>query len=227
MSVNKLQSVIETGQKYDNTLFIGTVVDNKDPEGQKRFKVQVPGLYEDGDLPWVGVQQNSPFGNGPTFGSFGSPAVGAIAIIELQGGSAAHPICRGYLNIGTNVPPEFHSESVWGFVDPAGNKLVVDMGGTLQFTHQSGIRLTFSQDGRATLEADTIHAQAATTATIEAPDVYVSGKAHFDDDVEVDGDVLIKKNLKVDGSIIDGTGTNTATHIHYDDPYTGGPVPGS
>jgi hypothetical protein len=140
-----------TAQNYQNRYLVGTVVSNNDPAGIGRFQVNIPELMQEGTLPWVGPKRSSPFGVGPGFGTYGSPAEGSLAIIELQNGDMNYPICVGYLLHASDKNSEFASPNVWGYVDPSGNKLVVDTsGGTYAFTHSSGTGYSIDQNGDLT-----------------------------------------------------------------------------
>lgn len=130
MSFRTLASAL--GDKEDYTkYFLGTVVDIVDPESCHRVKATVPGLYEDPELaPWIGPAAKSAFGIGQNFGTYGSPQLGSVLIVELQGGDPHYPIYHGCVHLPGNKTDEVkeaYHEEAWGFMDPSGNSLLVDM----------------------------------------------------------------------------------------------------
>lgn len=186
MAVEKLNDVMSAAQNYEGKRFKGVVVDNVDPLNQGRVKVYVPGLFEDGELPWVGTIKASPFGYGTNFGVYGAPALGSVIELTLQEGSANHPISAGFLaDTTTTRDAEFNKPNVWGYKDPRGNKLVVDQDEeTSTFTHQSGTKVTFDGSGNYTVEGGGI-------GTLKFPNIVLDG------DVDVTGNVNIQGTLDV------------------------------
>lgn len=150
MSLNILNDQLSNNvQDYKNRRFIGTVVSIDDPLGMNRFLVNIPELNQEGGTrAWVGLEKASPFGVGPGFGVYGSPAVGSLAIIEFQDGRQTHPICVGFMLHNIHKDPRFASGSVWGYQDPSGNYLIVDMGaGTWTWHHSSGTEYDIDNSG--------------------------------------------------------------------------------
>lgn len=180
MAVQQLNDMMGAAQDYDGKRFKGVVVENDDPEGLDRVKASVPGLFDEGELPWIGCVKASPFGQGPGFGVYGVPEKGSAIEIQLQEGSASHPISYGYLTDRSTVNPEFAGPMVWGYKDPSGNKLRVDRAaGTYEFTHQSGTTHKIDNSGNMASEG-------AGTHTIKFPKIVL------------DGDVLVKGKLDVE-----------------------------
>lgn len=153
MGVDNLSTLVGDRQDYAGQLFEGTVVNNQDPLHKGRFQVSVPGLFEEGELPWIGNVRESPFGMGDGFGTYGAPAVGSTVIIQLQHGDSKYGYKEGHVPKNGQIPVEFQSPNTWGYKDPSGNTLVVNMdAGTYTFTHSSGTTYTIGQDG--SLDAD-------------------------------------------------------------------------
>jgi len=153
MAIDNLSDTLRDGQDYTGRLFLGTVVEDQDPTGTGRFKAQVPGLFEDGELPWVGRIRESLFGMGPGYGTYGTPHKGSSVIIELQDGDANYPRCIGFYPKASDVPEVFKNGRVWGYCDPSGTTLVVNPDSkTYQFTHASGT--TYNIDSSGSLTAD-------------------------------------------------------------------------
>lgn len=176
MSIASLNDNVQARQDYRGRPFLGTVQNVDDPLGIGRIQVQIPGIFEEGELPWVLVRKSSPFGNGPGFGTFGSPAVGSVAIITFQNGDSNYPICEGYISISGSVPGEFQNPNVWGFRDPSGNTLVVDASsGSMTLTHSSGT--TISVDSSGSLQGEvsgdlTVNAQG--DVRVSAPTIHLN-----------------------------------------------------
>lgn len=172
MTIGSFNSYQEAaGQEYKGTFFLGRVVNNADPLGIGRFQVSIPGLYEEGEIPWIGTLRYSPFGIGPGFGFYGSPAIGSTAIIMLQDNDANMPICMGFLLSGTDKDGRFASQFTWGYVDPSGNTLVVDMQAqTWTWTHSSGTTYNINAAGDLTalvVGNQSIHVQGSSTLTVD------------------------------------------------------------
>ncbi|MGE8451915.1 MAG: hypothetical protein ACN6OP_15090 [Pseudomonadales bacterium] len=148
MPINKMNDNLEAAQDYGNKAFLGRTVGNADATGVGRFQVNVPGLFDDGELPQVGIIRYSPFGIGKNFGWYGSPWNGSSAVLRLQDGDASYPIAEGYLLTQQDVHPEFTDPNVWGYVDPNGTMQKVDLTQeTFTFKHVSGTTYTIDQQG--------------------------------------------------------------------------------
>lgn len=148
---------------------LGEVIDNNDPLHMDRIKVKIPELYNPdlGELPWCMPAKNPVFGQGKTWGLYGVPAIGSTVIIELQDGDANFPIYRCFAQIKPNVNVEYDTPNKWGFVDPSGNKLLVDMEAqTFTFTHCTGSVLHFGPDQQVQLTCKNLQANVEQTANI-------------------------------------------------------------
>ncbi len=220
-------------QDYKGKVFLGRVIENIDPEGTGRFKVSIPDLYTEGEIPWVGGVRYSPFGIGGGFGFYGSPAIGSTAIIELQDGDSNMPICHGFILTNTNKDPRFASEKVWGYVDPSGNTLVVNMESQdWTWTHSSGTNYNVNQQGDLTVNVvqhqtinvtgnstmnvtgntsvitqGTTLVQSGGQATIRAPKVLVDApESQFTGNVQIDGNLHIDGTTTSEGTIFGNSG---------------------
>ena len=133
---------------------IAIVVDNDDPLGLGRIKVKVPNLFDpnQGKVPWIGPMKKSPFGQGSGYGVYGSPAIGSEVVIFLQNNDPAYGLAKYDLYSKKNANPKFKSPKTWGFKDPSGNELFVNMETQdWQFTHSSGLTLKYDADGNMDL----------------------------------------------------------------------------
>ena len=130
------------------------VVDNVDPLGIGRIKVRVPNLIDPdlGAVPWIGQHRQSPFGQGQGFGCYGSPAIGAKVRIRLQNNDLNYCLAEADSYHTTDANPKFKDPNTWGFKDPSGNELFVNMTTKdWQFTHSSGTKLSYDSQGNLVL----------------------------------------------------------------------------
>lgn len=129
---------------------IGTVIFNDDPDGINRIKVSIPNLFDDTDenLPWVAPSPYSPFGIGSGFGSYGSPAIGSEVKVYFQDGDVNYGFYESSLLSKKNANPKFKNPNTWGFKDPDGNELYVNMETHVwEFTTHAGTTLKHTADG--------------------------------------------------------------------------------
>jgi hypothetical protein len=183
-----VNDTFQAHEKYEQGYYIGTVINNQDPLGFGRVQANVPNLYDSsqGEVPWIGPSKDSPFGYGTStkgpFGFFGAPAVGSTIRIELQNGDEHKPV---YLTQPTapNANPAFKDPNTWGFQDPSGNQLLINMAnGTWTFTHSSGDQVAYDAAGdRVTLIQGTDNLRVVKTMTIV-----------------VQGNAIIQSNTRVD-----------------------------
>lgn len=148
-SVNDRLAEAESDLKYDGYT-IGFVTENADPEGLGRIKIKIPNLLDtdQGPVPWCLPTRKSPFGQGPGYGVYGSPKVGSPVRISFQGGDPQYPVYEADEYLKANANPKFKEPDTWGYKDPAGNELFVNMTtGAWEFTHQSGLTLKYDGDG--------------------------------------------------------------------------------
>lgn len=224
-----------TEQNYNGVIFLGRVVNNSDPLGMGRFQVSVPGLYDEGEIPWMGVNRFSPFGVGPGFGVYGSPAIGSAAIVMLQDGDANLPICLGFILTNSDKLGPYGQPYTWGYVDPSGNTLVVDMQAqTWTWTHSSGTNYNVDSTGNLTVNVvDNLNVNVTSSATVVV-DGDTSVITHGNTQVTTDGtttifsggpasltapSVLVDSpistftgNVQIDGNLhVDGTTTSEGT----------------
>lgn len=137
----------------DTGYIIGTVVDNNDPEGIGRVKVSIPNLFDpaQGAIPWIGAHRQSPFGYGPNFGVYGSPQIGSQVRVKFQEGDAHYGLVEGDEYKTSIANSKFKDPKTWGFRDPSGNELFVNMDTQAwEFTHSSGITIKYDVEGTMT-----------------------------------------------------------------------------
>ena len=153
MSFDTLNSALDLMPDYKGVLFQGVVVNNNDPENLGRIQASIPNLYDPGvgELPWIGPDKFSPFGQGTAWGVFGSPAVGSDVLILFQNGDPHFPIYRTYQ---AHADGEFPSGGAsWGFRDPYGNVFKCLSDKTVQMRCVGGVTFTVSPSGDLTVTA--------------------------------------------------------------------------
>lgn len=197
MAFSGIQDVAKTTD-YSTQFFVGTVVENQDPLGINRIKVSVPGLFEPslGAVPWLAPFKFSSFGVGPSHGVYGAPAVGSSVVVVLQNGDVHYPLYLASLYSTKDANPEYKNPSVWGFVDPSGNKLKVSMDSQdWEFTHSSGVRISI--DAQGLLQVSCNEAQVNVQGNMQAT---VGGNATVE--IGGNGTIAASGNLTLTGSKI-------------------------
>lgn len=152
-SVNDRLEEARQDQTIDGYLE-AVVIDNVDPLGIGRIKVRVPNLIDPdlGAVPWIGQHRQSPFGQGSGFGCYGSPAIGAKVRIRLQNNDLNYCLAEADSYHAADANPKFKDPNTWGFKDPSGSELFVNMSTKdWQFTHSSGTKLSYDGQGNMTL----------------------------------------------------------------------------
>lgn len=182
-SVNDRLADAEADNAYDNPM-IGVVTENVDPLGINRIKVKIVNVLDvdQGPVPWCLPSPRSPFGQGSGYGVYGSPKLGSLVRIKFQGGDPQCPIYECEVYTKANANPKFKDPDTWGFKDPAGNELFVNMTtGQWEWTHQSGDSLKYDGQGNVTY-----HVVKDVTTQIDGDDtVSVAG----DRSVEIQGNL--------------------------------------
>lgn len=154
MGLKTVNDSVNNSESYKDGYYVGTVTNNTDTFGIARVQVHVAGLYDTdmGPVPWAGPLKDSPFGYGTTsggqqYGVYGYPQVGSKVKVELQNGDEHKPLYTT-LYTAPDAHPWFNTASRWGYVDPSGNSLQVDMSAnTWVWTHESGDSISFDGSG--------------------------------------------------------------------------------
>jgi hypothetical protein len=225
MPLNTINDAVQHKEDYGQGYYAGTVSVNTDSLGIARVQATVPGLFDptQGAVPWIGAIKDSPFGfgTGPKgpYGVYGFPQVGSTVMVELQNGDEHKPLYQT-LYTQPNAHPWFNVPTRWGFVDPQGNSLQVDMSaGTWVWTHQSGDTVSYDQAGNVihVVKANETHQvsgnlqfQVTGTANINcsAYNLNASGPASYTASVhQFNGPVLASTTISAGGDITDSTST--------------------
>src|SRR5271168_4462456 len=152
-SLSSVHDSMKHSEDYSDGYYLGTVTGNTDPLGIGRVQANVPGLYDPtlGPIPWIGPIKDSPFGfgvgpKGP-YGVYGSPYVGSQVKVELQKGDEHNALYTPFPTVPA-ANPAFASPFTWGFQDPSGNQLLVNLQtGMWTWTHSSGDTISYDSAG--------------------------------------------------------------------------------
>jgi hypothetical protein len=238
MGFNSTNDTLANQENYGQGYYIGTVTANNDTIGIGRVQAHIEGLFDtdQGEVPYVGPMKDSPFGFGKgakgPYGVYGMPQVGSTIKVELQNGDE-HKGLYSTLITAQSAHPWFNTPSRWGFVDPAGNSLQIDMStGAWTWTHQSGDSIAYDGSGnvvRVVKGNDTDQVTGNSTQTIgggitfnvtgnatincAAFDLNASGTATYKASAHTfQGPVTTTSTLAAAGSITDETSAgNTKT----------------
>ena len=104
---------------------------------------------------------------------FGAPAVGSDVVILFQSGDPHYPVYVSGIQL--SALEGFVSGVNWGFVDPKGNRLNVNLStGSISFAAAAGVVFNISADGNLSVTSKSAASIKAPRLTIEA-DVAISG----------------------------------------------------
>jgi hypothetical protein len=135
-------------------MYIGTVVNNNDPQKLGRCRVRVEQfmpafVMEDSLCPWAIMRRPFGFGGNVSRSYFAVPEVGSSVWVSFLGGCIYSPVYEtapvdGLTKISemdTNYPNR------WGWTDPDGSSLIVDTKDhTVDYVHQSGTEIHILKD---------------------------------------------------------------------------------
>jgi len=139
---------------YDGQFFLGTVVDNEDPQKEERLRIRIPNLLgeelSDTELPWARPVKHRVRGSNSQVQSLSVPVVGSKMIVVLQNGDPYHPLYLGSLLVGADVASVLTTNypKRYGLRDDKGNHMFVDtQTGDMELRHFSGTTLKIVPDG--------------------------------------------------------------------------------
>lgn len=145
----------EPGNSYDGMFFIGTVVDNVDPQQAERLRIRIPNLFgeetPDNELPWARPVKHRIQGPKQGVGTVAVPLVGSKMVVILQGGNPYSPLYLGGLMVAAEVPAVLKTNypQRYGLVDERQNEIWVDTNtGDAEFKHYSGLKAHVFPNGK-------------------------------------------------------------------------------
>lgn len=223
---NNLDDILPPGH-----IFIAKVVFIDDPLKLERIKVEIPKVFEGAEydkFPWVGRKNGGPIANGDGHGSFGLvPRVGSRVWVEFLDGNPLCPVywTSPFLNGWRMALANENYPNRYGWKDPAGNHLVIDVTEgkrIIELQHYSGTFLRINDDGSIDLTAvGDINSTAPTwnhtgnTVNLKA-NVNIEGFGQVTKDLRVKGTIranvdVFAKTVSLFGHKHDGVQTGTGT----------------
>ncbi|MGB0880857.1 MAG: type VI secretion system Vgr family protein [Polaribacter sp.] len=161
---------------------IATVMENVDPDGMSRIRVQFPWQKPYGELtPWLRVV--SPHAGGEKGFHF-IPEEGEEVLVGFEGGNAERPYVMGSLYTGTAQPKGFQSgaNDIKAIQSRSGNKMVLDdNAGSMFLTDKGTASMMMDGGGNTNVCTDASH----TTTVGENSSVLK---------MDADGNIVIKGN---------------------------------
>ncbi|PQL92582.1 phage baseplate assembly protein V, partial [Apibacter adventoris] len=178
-----------------------TVMDNNDPEGMSRIRVQF--LWQkpfNGMTPWI--RSITPYA-GAGKGMHVVPEIGEEVIVSFENGNAEKPVSLGAMFNGKGKSGHGGKGNYMkGLQTAAGNKLQFnDKEGSALLTDNGGANMKFDGTGNATTNANKIHAvNAGTNANTSVGEDASTLKMDKDGNITLEGNTNI--TLKVGGNTI-------------------------
>lgn len=134
--------------------YLATVLDNDDPKKIGRVRVRVNQLMPkdaipDEDCPWAVSRRGLAWGGQLDLSTFAVPSKDTQVLVRFLGGDIYCPVYEtAPVHTQTKVTAmETNYPLRWGWKDPDGSSLVVDMKDhTLEYTHQSGMFFKINDD---------------------------------------------------------------------------------
>ncbi len=165
----------------------GSVVDNQDPEGRGRLKVQVPAILGDQSTDWA--LPCFPFGGVDQVGTYLVPPVRAMVWVEFEQGDLSYPIWTGTYWTGDMSPPADSTDK---------RVLRTPFGHTLEFDDSDGaekIRIVHGGDGNPTAVFD------------EKGGITITDKQGAQIQLDADGNQLVIKDANGNTTTLSASGT--------------------
>ncbi|GAA0719156.1 phage baseplate assembly protein V [Aquimarina litoralis] len=145
------------------------VVDNVDPEGMGRVKIQYAWQKETGETsPWI---RQASLAGGPGQGMYFVPEKGDEVIVDHEGDNAELPIVKGSVTNSSSVPESFKSGNnhLKAIKTRSGNQVTLnDNDGSVTIADPSGNTIMMAGNGEITISAPNKITFSSTDIAIEA-----------------------------------------------------------
>ncbi|WP_378172836.1 type VI secretion system Vgr family protein [Aquimarina sp. SS2-1] len=145
------------------------VVDNVDPEGMGRVKIQYAWQKETGETsPWI---RQASLAGGPGQGMYFVPEKGDEVIVDHEGGNAEAPIVKGSVTNASSVPESFKSGNnhLKAIKTRSGNQVTLnDADGSVTIADPSGNTIVMGGNGEITINAPNKITFSSTDIVMEA-----------------------------------------------------------
>jgi len=137
---------------------VATVMENVDPDGMSRIRVQFPWQKPYGELtPWLRIV--SPHAGGEKGFHF-IPEKGEEVLVGFEGGNAERPYVMGSMYTGTAQPGAFQSDAnnIKAIQSRSGTKMVLDdKAGSMLLTDQGTASMIMDGSGNTSVATDESH----------------------------------------------------------------------
>lgn len=190
-------------QRSINSERIGVVVDNNDPDKQRRVKIRIRELHkgvEDADLPWTKCDLGNGHFSSPGSGSISIPPIGTKVYARMQQGGAGYSMrITGVAYQDNDKTEELHEDypNLHATIDPAGNKIAVNTKtNTFEYTHVSGTTIKIKENGEVEIiSANKVSFHANGDMDFTGKNVKVSANGTLD--LHSSGNVNVKTGSKI------------------------------
>lgn len=239
-----MRSEVKHRNLFENPFFIGTVIDNNDPNFSYRVKVRIEILHdtlEDADLPWAAKVDSSFMGVGDTDTLHSVPEVGTKVLLLAIGNDPNSLIYLGNLYTKANVTPTNEDYlNCYGIYTKDGDFIKVDKikklielvwRGTINIDKVTDMTITVN--GPITVNSQNVTVKNAQAVNVETNSATVKAQSTtltcpnntIKGNVTMTGNLTITGNINVTGSVtasveVTANAVNMTTHTH------GGVFPG-
>jgi hypothetical protein len=110
MTLISRESLIDSNIEVSH--FLGTVIDNKDPEFKGRAKIRVFGVFdgvEDADLPWSHQRFDMSYGLGGGSGRMSVPKLGSVVHVQFNNGNYYSPEYKAVQELSPDLIDEIRA----------------------------------------------------------------------------------------------------------------------
>ncbi|MBQ4820623.1 phage baseplate assembly protein V [Aquimarina sp. MMG016] len=176
------------------------VVDNVDPEGMGRVKIQYAWQKESGETsPWI---RQASLAGGPGQGMYFVPEKGDEVIVDHEGGNAESPIVKGSVTNSSSVPESFKSGNnhLKAIKTRSGNQVTLnDADGSVTIADPSGNTIVMGGNGEITINAPNKITFSSTDIVMDASnDLTVNAGNNISSTAATDISSSAGANLKMD-----------------------------
>ncbi len=177
-----------------------TVVDNVDPQGMGRVKVQYAWQKQTGETtPWI---RQASLAGGPGQGMYFVPEKGDEVILDHEGDNAESPIVKGSVTNASSVPESFKSGNnhLKAIKTRSGNQVTLnDADGSVTIADPSGNTIVMGGNGEITINAPNKITFNSTDIVMEASnDVTVNAGNNISSTAATDMTSKAGSNLSMD-----------------------------
>jgi hypothetical protein len=110
MTLISRESLMDSNMEVSH--FLGTVIDNKDPEFKGRAKIRVFGVFdgvEDADLPWSHQRFDMSYGLGGGSGRMSVPKLGSVVHVQFNNGNYYSPEYKAVQELSPDLIDEIRA----------------------------------------------------------------------------------------------------------------------